>query len=134
MEGHVKSVLVSYWLETQPRAGTDDGNHPDIRGSAKPLPQSSETSPPSRLRLTSRVGYRIGSARVLGENCRPRPRPQPVASSSSGRLHPLTDSPYEAGQFPRHSCHCLGPTNSAVEVSVPTVQSSLGSQRKLDEV
>src|SRR2546427_5427702 len=137
MEGHVKSTSasgrsVSRWLETRPRAGTDDGNHPDIRGSAEPLPQSSETSPPSRLRLTSRVGYRIGSSRVLGENCRPRPRPQPVASSSSARLHSLTDSPDEAGQFPGHGCHCLGSTNSAVKVAVAAGKTRFGSEGELD--
>src|SRR5438552_19177073 len=113
MEGHVKSTpaserSVSRWLETRPRAGTDDGNHPDIRGSAEPLPQSTETSPPSRLGL---IGASWLSQSVLEDSRRELPTstaPRTSCASSCPRLHALADGPAEAGALTTHRSYRLG--------------------------
>src|SRR5438093_7928254 len=121
MEGHVKSTPVveqpaGRWLGAQPRAGTDDGNHPDIRGSAKLLPQSSETSPPSRLGL---IGASWLSQSVLEDSRRELPTataPRTSGESSCTRLHALADGPDEAGELTTHRSYRLGSTDAAIEV------------------
>src|SRR5579859_5609257 len=139
MEGLVKPLpplnkRQSYWLETQSRAGTDDGNHPDIRGSAKPLPQSSETSPPSRLRLIAASWL---SHSVLEDSRRRLPTSTATRTSSESsrvRLHALTDGPDKAGELTRDRGHSLWSTDAAVEVSVALMKPSLCFNRKIDEV
>src|SRR2546425_9677802 len=139
MEGHVKSTSasgrsVSRWLETRPRAGTDDGNHPDIRGSAEPVPQSSETSPPSRLGL---IGASWLSQSVLEDSRRELPTstaPRTSGESSCTRLHALADGPDEAGELTTHRNYRLGSTDAAIEVSVASMKSVLSCDRESDQV
>src|SRR3989454_917040 len=139
MEGHVKSTSasgrsVSRWLETRPRAGTDDGNHPDIRGSAEPVPQSSETSPPSRLGL---IGASWLSQSVLEDSRRELPTstaPRTSCESSCTCLHALTDGPDETRELTADRGHGFRSTDAAVEVAVASVKSGLSSNREVDQV
>src|SRR2546428_1307370 len=139
MEGHVKSTPVverraGRWLGAQPRAGTDDGNHPDIRRSAKPLPQSSETSPPSRLGL---IGASWLSQSVLEDSRRELPTstaPRTSCESSCTRRHALADGPDEAGELTTHRSYRLGSTDAAIEVSVASMKSVLSCDRESDQV
>src|SRR5213080_2414396 len=80
---------------------SDNGNHPDMRESAKPEPHGSEPSP-SRLRQGARVVSRTGGTRVLGDAkpCLGR-GPAPVGHLACGHLA-LADRPDEAGQLSSH--------------------------------
>src|SRR5438132_1612436 len=139
MEGHVKSTSasgrsVSRWLETRPRAGTDDGNHPDIRGSAEPVPQSSETSPPSRLGL---IGASWLSQSVLEDSRRELPTstaPRTSCESSCNCIHALTDGPDETRELTADRGHGFGSTDAAIEMSVASMKSVLSCDRESDQV
>src|SRR3989442_14407495 len=120
MEGHVKSTSASgrrvrRWLETRPGAGTDDGNPPDSRGSAEPVPQSSETSPPSRLGL---IGASWLSQSVLEDSRRELPTstaPRTSCESSCNCLHALTDGPDETRELTADRGHGFRSTDAAGE-------------------
>src|SRR6266567_456340 len=122
------------WLETQPRAGTDDGSHPDIRGSAKPLPQSSESSSPSRLRLF--VASWISHS-VLEDSRRELPTSTATRASwesSCAGLHALADCPDKSGEFASNCSHRLRSANSAIEVAIAAMKPGLGFEGEVDEV
>jgi len=139
MEGLVKPLpplnkRQIYRLETQSRAGTDDGNHPDIRGSAKLLPQSSETSPPSRLRL---IAASWVSHSVLEDSRRELPTStatQARSESSCAGLHALADGPDKTSELASDRSHRLRSTDAAVEVVIALMKPSLCSDGKIDEV
>src|SRR5487761_166575 len=114
------------WLETQPRAGTDDGSHPDIRGSAKPLPQSSETSSPSRLRLVVASWL---SHSVLEDSRRELPTSTATRASmesSCASLHALANGPDKADKLECNRSQRLRSAKAMVEMAIAAVESGLG--------
>ena len=117
---------VGCWLETQPRAGPDDGNHPDIRGSAEPLPQSSETSSPSYLRLDVASWL---SHSVLEDSRRELPTSTATRASwesSCANLRALADGPDKTGELAGNRSHSLRSADAVVEVAIAAMKPGLG--------
>jgi len=115
------------WRRSRPRAGTDDGDHPGIRGSAEPLPHDSEPSL-SCLELPARVHDRVGSARgFLGDaaNLGRDLHHFPERSCGVCLSRDLSDGPDKAGEFTRYRRDRLGLADPAGEVPVAVVEPPL---------
>jgi len=112
---------------SRPRAGTDDGDHPGIRGSAEPLPHDSEPSL-SCLELPARVHDRIGLARgFLGDAANLGRDLHHLPERSCGVRLPrdLSDGPDEAGELTRYRRDRLRLADAAGEVPVAVVEPPL---------